>query len=128
MLTLSHPFARRLRALRSDAARREAEGVFVAEGIHLAIDALTAGAPIEAAVVSPRLSDSEEGRALAGRLRAAGIRTHEANETTIDELQDARSPQPVLLLVKRTTRSLAQVLDGRGGAPPLLRAGGGAKT
>jgi len=124
MLSRSHPLARRLRALRSDPALRESEGVFVAEGVHLAVDALAAGASIEAAVVSARLEESEEGRALAARLRAAGIPVHDASESTLDQLQDARSPQPVLLLVRRPQAALAGVLEGRGGTPLLAIACG----
>lgn len=124
MLTRNHPFAKRLRALRADAALREAEGVFVAEGVHLAGDALAAGAEIEAAVVSPRLSIGPEGRALFERLRRAGVTLHETSDATIEQLQDARSPQPVLLVVKHARAELASVLDGRGGTPLIVVACG----
>jgi len=124
MLSRTHPIARRLRALRGDAALREAEGVFVAEGIHLAMDALAAGAAIEAAVVSPRLAESGEGRDLARRLQEAGILAHSSSEATLDGLQDARSPQPVVLIVRREPVSLDAVLSGRGGTPLLVVACG----
>lgn len=124
MLSRTHPIARRLRALRGDAALREAEGVFVAEGIHLAMDALAAGAVIEAAVVSPRLAESAEGRDLARRLQEAGILADVTSEATLDGLQDARSPQPVVLIVRREPVSLDAVLTGRGGTPLLVIACG----
>ena len=124
MLSRTHPLARRLRALRGDAALRAAEGVFVAEGIHLAMDALAAGAVIEAAVVSPRLSESGEGRDLARLLREAGIQAHACSEATLDGLQDTRSPQPVVLIVRREPAILHAVLTGRGGTPLLVVACG----
>ena len=124
MLTRTHALARRLRALRGDATLRASEGVFVAEGVHLALEALTSGATIEAAVVSPRLSTSAEGLDLAHRLRAAGIELHESSNATLDALQDARSPQPVVLVVRREPPALSAVLAGRGGMPLLVVACG----
>lgn len=103
---------------------REAEGVFVAEGVHLALEALKAEATIEAGVVSPRLSTTEEGRELARRLHATGIKLHESSDATLEALQDARSPQPVVLIVRRTPPTLSAVLSGRGGTPLLVVACG----
>jgi TrmH family RNA methyltransferase len=113
-----------MRALRVDARLRDAEGVFIAEGIHLAMEALAANAPIEAAVVSPRLLQSGEGRELSRRLLAAGIEVHESSEATLAGLQDARAPQPVVLIVRRTPPSLDAVLAGRGGTPLVVVACG----
>ncbi len=124
MLSRTHSLARRLRALRSDATRRESEGVFVAEGVHLAQEALKTGATIEAAVVSPRLKTSEEGRDLAHRLHATGIEVHESSDETLDALQDARSPQPIVLIVRREPPTLSAVMAGRGGTPLVVVACG----
>lgn len=117
MLSRTHPVARRLRALRTDRALRDAEGVCVAEGIHLAGEALAAGAAIEAAIVSPRLLENAEGRELARRLGESGVPTYESSEATLDGLQDARSPQPVVAIVAWRSAPLAEVLDGRRGVP-----------
>jgi TrmH family RNA methyltransferase len=124
MLSRTHPLARRLRALRIDRALRDAEGVCVAEGIHLAREALAAAAAIEAAIVSPRLLLSAEGRELARRLHESGIPTHESTEATLDGLQDARSPQPVVAIVAWRRASLESVLDGRGSDPLVVVACG----
>jgi TrmH family RNA methyltransferase len=124
MFSRSHPVAKRLRALRRDRSARESEGVFVAEGIHLAEEALAAGAPIELAVVAARLGGTVPGQALLTRLAAAGIPIHEAADATLDGLQDARSPQPVLLVVRRNAPSLDAVVRGRGGAALLVIAEG----
>lgn len=124
MLSRSHPLARRLRALRADAALRASEGVLVAEGIHLALEALASSMSIEAAVVSARLADSEEGRDLARRLAAASVPVYETSPSTLDALQDARSPQPVVLIVRRPVTELAAAVAGRGGTPLFVVACG----
>lgn len=124
MLPRSHPIARRLRALRGEPGRRDAEGVLVAEGIHLALEALASGARIEVAIVSPRLSDTDEGRGLARRLSESGVALHETTEATLDGLQDARSPQPVVLVVAWKPAALSAVVTGRGGTPLLVVACG----
>jgi TrmH family RNA methyltransferase len=95
-----HPLLKRLRLLRRSAAARAAEGTLVAEGIHLAAEALAAGQDIELAVVDPRLPGTEEGARLLVALRRAGIACHEVAETVMDGLQDARSPQPVLTVIR----------------------------
>jgi RNA methyltransferase, TrmH family len=124
MLSRTHPLARRLRALRADPALRDGEGVLVAEGIHLAFDALAAGARIESAVVSPRLAKSAEGQALLLRLEEAGVRPDEAADALLDSLQDARSPQPVVLIVRWKPVALDRAVAGRGGVPLLVVACG----
>ncbi len=103
---------------------RDSEGVFIAEGIHLAMEALAANAAIEAAVVSPRLAQDGEGRELARRLLAAGIEVHECSAATLAGLQDARAPQPIVLIVRRIPPSLDGVIAGRGGTPLLVVACG----
>ena len=110
--------------MRGDPALREAEGVFVAEGVHLALEALKAGVTIEAAVVSPRLSASGEGWDLARRLLATGVEVHDCSEATLEALQDARSPQPIVLIVRRERPALSAVMAGRGGTPLLVLACG----
>jgi TrmH family RNA methyltransferase len=42
----------------------------------------------------------------------------------MDSLQDARSPQPVMLVVRRAAASVASVLAGRGGVPLVVIAWG----
>ena len=124
MLSRTHALARRLRALRNDATLRDAEGVFVAEGIHLAVEALDAGAAIDAAVTSSRIQSDAEGREVARRLGAAGVPVHMTSQAILDGLQDARSPQPVVLIVRRKQADLDAVLAGRGGTPLVVVACG----
>jgi len=91
----------RLRALRGDRARRDAESVLVAEGLHLVREALSCGMTLEAVVTSPRLDRDEEGRALLDQLRATGTPCFETADAVLESVQDARSPQPAVAVVRR---------------------------
>lgn len=121
LLGRHHPLVHRLRSLRRDARRRRAEGVLVAEGVHLAREALRSEAIIECVVASPRLEQTPEGRALRAEIAGRGIDLREADESLLDSLQDARSPQPILAVVRVGTWSLDDALAWRGDAtPPLI--------
>jgi TrmH family RNA methyltransferase len=110
---------RRIRDLRRDRARRDADGVFVGEGIHLAEEALTTGAPIEAAVATPRLDRLPGGADLRRRLADAAPLS-ETSDAVMETLQDARSPQPVLVIVRRPPLALDRAVSGRGGVPLVV--------
>ena len=119
MISRTHPLVKRLRALRSDRDLRDREGVILGEGLHLAAEALASGVPVEMALASPRLLDGAEGRALRERLARAEVPLHEASDGTLEALSDARSPQPVIVLVRRRPHALAEVVRGTG-RPPLV--------
>jgi len=97
----NNPTLRRLRRLRRDGALRREEGVLLAEGPHLAEAALASGLAIELAVYSSSLLDSDEGKGLHASLLERGIDCYETSAELLDSVQDARSPQPILLLVQR---------------------------
>lgn len=101
MLGRHHSLMRRLRALRRDASLRRSEGVFVAEGLHLAQEALRCNAEIEAFFVAPRLGSTPAGRDLLAAIEAQQAPCHEAEDATLDAAQDARSPQAVVCVVRR---------------------------
>lgn len=84
--------------------------MLLAEGFHLAEEALRAGASVEMAVVSPALEDSRAGLDLRESLGRRGVPVHEVAQGVLDDLQDARSPQPILLVVRRARSSLEAVL------------------
>jgi len=119
-----HARIRRLRALRRDAALRQAEGHFVAEGYHLAAEALAASAPIELALVTPRVFEHEEGRALVERLARRGVELCSTSDSVMDGLQDARSAQPLLLSMPLRPVTLEAVLQASAGAALILVACG----
>jgi TrmH family RNA methyltransferase len=97
----SNPAMRRIRSLRRNRAAREDENVFLAEGIHLCQEALSHGADIESACFTDRLLGSEEGRTLHDQMRRAGFPLAETSEDGMNSIQDARSPQPVMIIARR---------------------------
>jgi TrmH family RNA methyltransferase len=117
LISRSHKAARRLRDLRRDPSLRAAEGVFVAEGRHVALEALASGVSIEMAVVSPRLRTTAEGAAIETRLQAAGVEMHETSDAILDALQDAKTAQPVVIVVRQQARAPATVMKAAGGVP-----------
>lgn len=107
----NHAIVRRLRALRRDRGLRQNENVFVAEGIHLVREALASSADIELIVASPRLREKPEGVKLEQALAEAGRPWYEAAEPVLDSVQDARSAQPVLAIVRRRAWPTGAGLD-----------------
>jgi TrmH family RNA methyltransferase len=114
-----HATIRLVRDLRRERARRDAEGLLLAEGYHLAVEALASGAEALFAIVSPAIERSTEGKGIRERLREAGIEVHETSDPVLESLQDARSPQPLVLVVRLPRKSLAEALQDRTG-PPLV--------
>ena len=119
-----HATVRRLRALRRDGALRREEGVFVAEGMHLAQEALRANASVELVVVSDSLREHPEVHELLQALSEAAVPCHDVAPAVMDSLQDARSPQPILLVTRRRPLSIADCLDGARSAPLVVVAHG----
>jgi TrmH family RNA methyltransferase len=115
-----HPLLARLRSLRRDPGLRESEGLFAAEGVHLAHEALAAGAEIDTVVVSPRLAASVPGQRLLQALLATGRPCFEVGDTVMDSIQDARSPQPILMLIRRPPLEGRAVLERAAAAPLVL--------
>jgi TrmH family RNA methyltransferase len=120
----SHSVLRRIRALRRDRDRLEAEGVVLAEGVHLVAEALRAGIPFEAVVVSPRLPSVPGGAALAQALGGSGVEPIVADDDEVRSVQDARSPQPVVAIARFAARALSDALPGRPGVPLVVVADG----
>jgi TrmH family RNA methyltransferase len=120
----SHPKIRYLRALRRDRGMRDADRVYVAEGIHLATEALQASAPIELAVIAARLAQVDGGPQLRRRLEASRAELLEVADDVLDGIQDARSPQPVVVLLRRAALTLEEVVPGRAGVPLVVVAHG----
>lgn len=115
MLGKSNPIVRRVRALRRDPALRRAQRVFVAEGLHLADEALRSAASIELLLVSPALGRNAEGRRLLDEIARRALVVHETSDSVLRSIQDAHSPQPILAVVRREQTGLSRCLDA---APP----------
>jgi len=115
-----HATIRLVRSLRRERARRDGEGLFVAEGFHLAAEALSVPVDVTLAITSPAIERSDEGVDLLERLRTSGVEVHETTDAVLQTLQDARSPQPLLLVVRRPPTGLAEVLDATSGVPLVM--------
>jgi TrmH family RNA methyltransferase len=124
MLGRNHPVLRRLRVLRRNRGARDHEGVLVAEGLHLAEEALTSGAVIELAVTSPRIDRVAGGADLVRRLEERGIRIERTLDPVLGSVQDARSAQPLVLVVRRAEASWDRIWRERQGPPLVLVACG----
>jgi len=97
--------------------RRGKEGLFLAEGVRVVEEALAAGLPVELAILSPRLTETPRGRAVAERMWSGAFTTAEVEDRELGELSDTHTSQGVLLVVREPPPPPG--LPG-GGAPRLL--------
>jgi TrmH family RNA methyltransferase len=119
-----HPLLRRLRALRRDPARRRTEGLLLAEGLHLAAEVLRSAVRVELVVSSPRLERAPGGRELLREIDDRGLPRVLVADAVLDDLQDARTAQPILMLVQRPERAPDAGLEPAGGVPLVAVADG----
>ena len=113
MLGKRNQLVQRIRILRRDRAERVRQAVFLAEGMHLCREALTSGAGLERVLYSAALNGTAEGRELLADLGRAGAVLDETSEAILDSLQDARSPQPVLCVVRMKKTAFKDLLATR---------------
>ena len=116
LLGRRNPLIRRVRRLRLERAARDADAVFVAEGVHLVVEAIEARADVELALACPRIQAHPDGAAVLAALASARVRLEWTADDVLDGLQDARTAQPVLAVVRR--RSPAAPPRARSGRPP----------
>ena len=86
---------RLLRSLRQRKAR-EAEGLFLVEGVRAVEDLLASPLPVQLAVASSSLGDTPRGRALLSALDARGVAVRETGERELAALADTETPQGIL--------------------------------
>lgn len=79
---------------------REKEGLFLAEGVRVVEELLSAGLPIRLAVTSPDLEETDRGRALAAALGTRGVAVREVGRGRMHELADTRTTQGVLVVAE----------------------------
>jgi RNA methyltransferase, TrmH family len=101
---------------------REAEGVFLVEGVRVTEELLASSLEVSLLVHSSSLEDTERGRALIDAAAARGIRSCRVGDAELSRLADTQTPQGVLAVaeIPRATlehlrpsvgRSVVLVLD-----------------
>ncbi|MFQ5876861.1 MAG: TrmH family RNA methyltransferase [Acidobacteriota bacterium] len=101
-------WARRLERSRP---ARESEGLFLAWGRHLALEAVAAGFPLRRALVGESLGASREGRAILAALRRSRVDMRSAPARALDSIVAGSGDQGVVLLVERRADTVEGVLD-----------------
>ncbi len=91
---------------------RPREGLVLVEGVRSSAEVVAAAADIRFVVRSPRLLDTEAGRALASALAAGGSETAQANATEVSDsdladLSDTEHPQGILCVCAEPSLDLA---------------------
>ncbi|MFP4624013.1 MAG: TrmH family RNA methyltransferase [Gemmatimonadota bacterium] len=102
---LSRSEEKRIRGL-ARRKNREAEGLFLAEGVRVVEELLGAGVVPRLAVVSSSLEDTERGVRLAARLPAA-VEVRHVSASELKALSDTSTPQGVLVVAETPGASLA---------------------
>lgn len=92
---LSRREERLLRSLRQRKTR-EAEGLFLAEGVRAVEDLAASALPVRFALAASTLGDGPRGRALLDVLADKGVAVHETTERELAALADTETPQGVL--------------------------------
>lgn len=121
---LSRAEAKRIGKL-AQRRERDREGLFLAEGVRVVEELLTAGVVLRLAVVSSSLGDTPRGRQLRDRLResaAGGAELREVTDADLRELAQTATTQGVLVVaetpggplgaISPVGASAALVLDG----------------
>ncbi len=95
---------------------REAEGLFLAEGIRVVEDLIASGIPSRLAVVSPAAGEGERGRALVRALEER-VPVRRTTDSALGRLAGTETPQGVLVVAEIPRRELSAVtVDGAAGA------------
>ncbi|HYW13224.1 MAG TPA: RNA methyltransferase [Longimicrobium sp.] len=84
-----------IRSLRQRKAR-QAEGLFLAEGVRAVEDLLASPLPVRLAVASSSLGDTPRGQALLHLLSTHGVALRETDDRTLAALADTETPQGIL--------------------------------
>lgn len=102
---LSRREERLLRSLRQRKTR-EAEGLFLAEGVRAVEDLAASPLPIHLAVAASTVGDTERGRALLDLLAAHGVPVRETGERELAALADTETPQGILAVAEIPRRGV----------------------
>jgi len=118
----ANPEVRQARRLEEDRTHREAAGLYLAWGTHLAQEALRAGVTAQRAFIGPRIENTDEGRDLRARFRQSRVPLIVTTTAVLESIVPGSGDQGILLVLPRPDTTL--VLDA-GGAPVLWLAAHG---
>jgi len=113
--SLDNPKVKLIRKLK-DRRKREKEGKFVVEGIHLISEALrsfkdTGGAKIEYVLYSSALCKSAEAKALIKELTGSNVEVLDASQRVIDSLTEVETPQGIIGVLEGKKASLNDIFS-----------------
>jgi RNA methyltransferase, TrmH family len=108
-MMVSRSEVKQIRAL-GNRKDREAEGLFLAEGVRVVEELMDAGRPVRFSVMSPALTDTARGLRLAARLRDAGP-VRDVGVGELNELADTRTNQGVLVVAETPVATLDAIPD-----------------
>lgn len=108
-----------LRGLRQR-KQREAEGLFVVEGIRAVEDLLASPLRVRWTVTSSSLEDTPRGQSLRQHVDALGVPRRDATDVELREFADTETPQGVLAVAEIPRRALADLAVPSGAATVLL--------
>ncbi|HEX8904677.1 MAG TPA: TrmH family RNA methyltransferase, partial [Longimicrobiaceae bacterium] len=97
--TLSRREERLLRSL-AERRHREAEGLFVAEGVRAVEDLAASGLPLRFAVASSSLEDTPRGAALRRALESKGVAVRDAADRELRALAGTEHPQGIVAVAE----------------------------
>jgi TrmH family RNA methyltransferase len=79
---------------------RDAEGLFLAEGVRAVEDLLASALSVQLAVAASSLGDTPRGRALLQAVAAHGVSLRETDERTLAALADTETPQGIVAVAE----------------------------
>lgn len=103
--SLTNPLVKSLRGL-SQKKNRDAEGLFIGEGLKLLTDALAAGWPVETMVYAKEVAEQEPVKRAAERCLAAGGRLLEVTTPVLAKITRRDNPQMVVGAFRQKTIDL----------------------
>lgn len=101
---------------------REAEGLFVVEGIRAVEDLLASSLRVRWTVTSSSLEDTARGQQLAQRVDALRVPRRDASDAELRGLADTETPQGVLAVAEIPRRALGDLAPADGDVVLLLDA------
>ena len=111
--SLQNPLVKRTRALELDRGLRDREGLYLAWGLHLALEATASGVSLERGMVGPALERSAEGREVLQRLRQRDAPILRVSTRVLESIVPGAGDQGILLVARRRAARLESMLEGR---------------